>query len=88
MCNSKYVLETLKGASSEIGQSFYCFDNKLTTLEHCPSEIGGDLECDSNLLTDLNISSVIGGDIYCDDNKINKYKHSFYGEVGGKVIFE
>ena len=79
-------LTSLEGCPLEVGRSFNCSDNQLTSLEGCPSEIGGDFGCFNNQFADLDISSIIKGNLYCGGNKIGK-DYNFYGEVGGKIIF-
>ena len=32
---------------------FICYNNKLTSLEHCPSEVGEHFNCSANKLKDL-----------------------------------
>ena len=35
-------------APKEVGDSFYCNDNKLTSLEGAPREVGGSFDCSKN----------------------------------------
>jgi hypothetical protein len=41
------------GAPREVGGSFYCHTNLLTSLEGAPQRVGGDFTCTNNLLTSL-----------------------------------
>jgi hypothetical protein len=50
---------------------FDCSVNKLTSLEGCPTEIGGGFFCDNNQLTSLvGCPKEIGGDFVCSHNKL------------------
>jgi len=50
---------------------FYCYNNKLTSLEGCPKEIGGNFSCRDNFLTSLEgCPKEIGGNFYCYRNKL------------------
>jgi hypothetical protein len=40
-------LTTLEGCPKEVGD-FLCKNNQLTSLEFCPTEIGGDFSCRDN----------------------------------------
>jgi hypothetical protein len=45
---------------------FDCSDNNLTTLEGCPTDVGGYFDCSGNRLTSLEYSpNKIGGDYVC-----------------------
>ena len=51
--------------------NFYCYNNKLTTLEGCPGEVGGNFYCHNNYLTTLEAGPVkVGGSFYCSNNKL------------------
>ena len=55
---------------------FECSDNQLTSLEHCPSVVGGDFECSDNQLTSLKYCpSVVGGDFECPRNELTSLEH-------------
>ena len=62
---------------------FYCYNNKLTTLEGCPEKVGGLFGCSFNNLTTLEGSpKEVGGDFYCHNNKLTTLEGS-PKEVGG-----
>lgn len=71
----------------KISGNFYCFDNQLTSLEHCPIEIGGNFDCSSNQLTTLEFCpSVIGGFFNCYLNRLTTLKdiHRHVKKIGGR----
>ena len=50
---------------------FFCYKNKLTTLEGTPKEVGGDFYCYGNNLTTLEGAPThVGGHFYCFHNKL------------------
>jgi len=54
-----------------VSGDFYCFNNKLTSLEGSPEEVGGDFYCENNKLTSLvGAPEEVGGYFDCDDNKL------------------
>jgi hypothetical protein len=54
---------------------FDCSDNQLTSLEGCPTQIGGGFYCYYNNLTSLEgCPTEIGGDFYCSDNNLTSLK--------------
>jgi hypothetical protein len=58
------------GCQTTVGGSFYCFNNKLTSLEGCPVIVGKDFYCFNNQLTSLKgCPTTVGGDFYCWNNK-------------------
>ena len=67
-----FNLTTLKDLNvSRIDGSFFCFHNKLNTLEGGPKEVGGDFSCSYNNLTDLKGAPVIvGRDFICSNNRL------------------
>jgi hypothetical protein len=51
--------------------SFFCDNNKLTSLEGAPQEVRGSFFCDYNKLTSLKgAPQEVKGDFYCDYNKL------------------
>jgi hypothetical protein len=63
--------------------NFLCYNNKLTSLEYCPSEVGGSFSCSSNRLTSLKYCpSEVGGDFSCSNNKLTSLEYC-PSEVGG-----
>ena len=54
---------------------FWCFDNQLTTLEGCPTEISENFYCSGNQLTSLEgCPTEIGGDFLCSYNQLTSLK--------------
>jgi len=54
-----------------VSGSFHCGNNKLTSLEGSPREVGGDFYCFFNKLTSLEgAPEEVGGDFYCDYNQL------------------
>lgn len=55
--------------------NFWCYDNKLTSLQGCPQTIVGDFMCYENELTDLiGGPQHISGDYNCSYNKLTSLK--------------
>jgi len=51
---------------NRVSGNFYCFINRLTTLEGSPKEVGGGFYCSDNELTNLEGGPVsVGGDFDC-----------------------
>lgn len=60
---------------TEVGGSFYCYDNKLTSLEGCPKYVGGSFYCTNNKLTSLVGSpKEVGESFWCSHNKLTSLK--------------
>src|SRR5690554_1650575 len=60
---------------TEVGGSFYCFKNKLSSLEGAPKLVGGEYNCHRNALTSLAGSpKFVGRDFDCRDNKLKSTK--------------
>ena len=50
---------------------FYCYDNKLTSLNNAPNSIRGDFACSDNKLTSLiGAPSNVSRHFFCSDNKL------------------
>ena len=68
---------------------FYCYDNKLTSLEYGPEKVDGYFGCINNQLTSLEYCpKYVGGNFYCYENnipeeEIDRYRAS--GAVQGKI---
>ena len=61
----------LKIRFGNVDGNFYCYDNKLTTLEGTPKKVGGYFGCSNNQLTTLEgAPQKVGGDFYCYNNKL------------------
>ncbi len=55
----------------EVGGSFYCHNNQLTTLEGAPQKVGGWFDCSNNQLTTLEgAPQKVGGWFDCSNNKL------------------
>lgn len=51
--------------------SFYCSENKLTSLRGCPREVRGIFNCSNNKLTSLEgAPKEVGSDFYCYNNQL------------------
>ena len=54
-----------------VSGDFWCSNNKLTSLEGCPSQIGDGFYCSYNKLTSLEgCPSHVGGQFMCDNNQL------------------
>ena len=54
-----------------VSGSFYCSQNKLTTLDGCPTSVGVDFHCHNNRLTSLNGCPItVGGNFLCHYNPL------------------
>lgn len=62
---------------NKIDGNFFCFSNKLTSLENCPAEVGGSFYCYKNELTSLKDIQKqikkIDGNFWCGDNPIQSH---------------
>ena len=67
--NLTVLPEILKDIS--VAGSFYCGNNKLTSLINAPKTVGGNFYCNFNKLTSLQgAPKTVGGDFVCDFNKL------------------
>lgn len=77
------LLELPDDLPQHITGYFYCRLNLLTSLKHCPVEVGDDLRCSYNELTSLeHCSSKVGGNFRCEHNKLTSLRFC-PAEVGG-----
>jgi len=54
-----------------VSGDFWCSNNKLKSLEGCPSHVGGNFWCSYNKLTSLEgCPSQVGGDFWCNNNQL------------------
>ena len=68
---SNYRFAKLPLKFGRVSGYFDCSDNKLTTLEGAPREVGGAFNCRYNQLTTLEGSPrEVGRDFDCDNNKL------------------
>lgn len=69
-------LKSLPIKFNKVSEYFYCNNNKLTTLEGCPKEVGGSFCCNDNDLTSLKYSPTYVGDNFsCALNKITSLEY-------------
>ena len=65
--NLKHILVKF----NNVNGSFDCSNNKLTSLEFCPSTVNGNFYCHYNKLTRLEFCpKIINGNFYYDGNKL------------------
>jgi hypothetical protein len=70
-CSGKDIKDFMGIKFGKISGSFLCGNNKLTSLEGAPQEVGGYFECYSNQLTSLEgAPQKIGGYFLCSNNKL------------------
>jgi len=54
-----------------VSGDFWCYNNKLTSLEGCPLSVGVSFYCSDNKLTSLESGPLsVGGDFSCSSNKL------------------
>ena len=54
-----------------VGGSFYCYNNRLTSLDGSPKTVGGSFYCYNNLLISLaGAPSSVGENFYCYNNPV------------------
>lgn len=77
-------LEKLPDLSKvKVEGKFYCLNNRLTSLEGAPKEVGGDFVCGYNRLTSLEgAPEKVGGDFECQYNQLTSLEGA-PKEVGG-----
>jgi hypothetical protein len=62
---------------------FFCYNNQLTSLKGCPTEVGGSFYCRHNQLTSLEgCPTEIGGSFWCHNNKLTTLE-GCPTEIGG-----
>jgi len=58
-------------------KSFWCNNNKLTSLEGAPKEVGWDFNCHHNNLTTLKgAPEIVGGTFYCNNNQLTSLEYA------------
>ena len=63
--------------------SFYCYNNRLTSLEGAPINVGGVFDCGYNELTSLDGAPInVGGNFYCSNNQLTSLEGA-PNSVGG-----
>jgi hypothetical protein len=79
-------LEKLPLKFGDASGDFYCYGNRLTSLEGCPKSVGGDFYCYYNYLTNLEgCPKSVGGDFYCYGNRLTSLE-GCSKSVGGNFI--
>ena len=67
----------------KVGGHFYCWSDKLTSLEGAPEEVGGNFHCYNNQLTSLvGAPEEVGGHFNCSGNNLTSLEGA-PEEVGG-----
>jgi hypothetical protein len=70
---------------------FYCYNNKLKSLQGAPSVVNGYFYCYNNKLTSLaGAPSVVKGDFYCADNNLTSLAgiHKIIKEIHETAYFD
>jgi hypothetical protein len=77
-------LTSLKGCPIRVGDGFYCYSNKLTSLQHSPQYVESSyFSCRDNKIKSLQYcTELIRGNFYCYNNKLTslEYHPTVYGE--------
>ena len=74
-CSEKGLTDFKGARFGVVTGGFYCFDNKLTSLEGAPQEVGGGFNCRNNKLTSLEgAPQVVDGGFNCYSNKLTSLK--------------
>ena len=70
LCGRKLTKLPLK--FGRVSGGFYCYYNKLATLEGCPTQVGGGFDCSYNNLTTLEgCPTHVSGGFSCSNNKLS-----------------
>jgi hypothetical protein len=82
-CGYNY-LTSLKGCPVRVGGGFYCYNNRLTSLQYSPQYMeNGDFSCRSNKIESLQYcTELIRGGFSCSYNKLTSLEHhpTVYGK--------
>jgi hypothetical protein len=77
-------LTSLKGCPIRVGDGFYCYNNRLTSLQYSPQYMeNGDYYCSWNKIESLQYCTELIRDYFsCDNNKLTSLEHhpTVYGE--------
>jgi len=66
---------------------FDCFNNELTSLEHCPKTVDGHFGCSGNQLTSLeHCPKIVNGGFVFYTNPLNSIKELFDIQVKGRIV--
>ena len=83
VCAFNQLLTSLEGAPQEVGNSFYCTNNRLKSLRGGPQKVGGNYYCSNNQLTSLEgAPREVGDSFFCKENQLTSLKGAPQ-EVGG-----
>jgi hypothetical protein len=64
-------LQSIPVQFGKVTGGFWCYGNKLTSLEGAPHTVGGDFSCHGNKLTSLEGGpQKVGGNFWCSDNQL------------------
>jgi hypothetical protein len=82
-CSNKGISDFKGIKFGNVDRHFNCADNKLTSLEGGPKEVGGSFYCSHNKITSLEFGpKEVGGHFYCNHNNITSLE-GCPKEVGG-----
>ena len=71
-CSDQGLIDFKGVRFGEVGGSFSCRNNGLTTLEGAPRKVGGNFNCSNNGLTTLEgAPQEVGSDFYCSNNQLS-----------------
>jgi hypothetical protein len=76
-----------KKITTEWKDDFSCQSNQLTSLEGCPTSVGGKFSCWRNQITSLEgCPTTVGSSFSCEDNRISSLKdiHKQVKEIHGR----
>jgi len=85
-CNNQNLTDFKGVRFGVVIMDFICSDNKLTSLEGAPQEVGGDFSCSDNKLTSLKgAPQSVGLQFGCSQNELTSLKDAPQ-EVGGSFF--
>jgi len=70
-------LTSLEGIYKKINGNFYCYNNQITSFEHCP-DIKGDFYCNNNQITSFEHCLDVNGNFDCSNNQITDFTNKRY----------
>lgn len=69
-------LKSMKGFPKHVKGEFVCRSTRITSLEHGPTEVGGNYIVANNSITTLKgVPKMINGTFDCSDNDIESFEH-------------
>jgi len=70
-CNSQNLTDFKGVRFGVVAGSFWCYNNKLTSLKDAPQKVGGSFHCSGNKLTSLkDAPQEVRGSFYCSGNEL------------------